>query len=46
MHLTKLLEGLDYTACGVLLEQDITEPATDSRNVQQGGIFKIGRAHV
>lgn len=39
MQLTKLLEGLDYTACGVLLEQDITEPATDSRNVQQGGVF-------
>lgn len=39
MHLTKLLEGLNYTVCGALLDQEITEPATDSRYVQQGGIF-------
>lgn len=39
MQLTKLLEGLKYTVCGAMLEQDITEPATDSRNVRERGLF-------
>lgn len=39
MHLAKLLEGLEYTSCGVSTEQDITMPATDSRSVEAGGLF-------
>ncbi|MCI8610815.1 MAG: UDP-N-acetylmuramoyl-L-alanyl-D-glutamate--2,6-diaminopimelate ligase [Clostridiales bacterium] len=39
MQLTKLLIGLDYTACGAPMDADISFPATDSRSVRPGGLF-------
>ena len=39
MQLTKLLVGLDYTACGAPMDADISSPATDSRSVRPGGLF-------
>ena len=39
MQLTKLLEGLEFTACGAPLDRDISCPATDSRSVGPDGLF-------